>query len=243
VTLDEALEKLALGMKILIREGSAAKNLDQLLPLLESHSWDCMFCSDDAHPDALYTGHINRLVKRAVKLGVDFMKVLRAACVNPVLHYGLDAGLLRRGDRADFIVVNNMTDFGVLATVIGGYIVAENGMTQLPGIDCTPVNRFVAAPVHSGVFALPARGATVRVIEAADGQIYTGAGTAATKVVDGYAVADPEHDLLKIAVINRYEQKPPAVAFIHGFGMKHGAIASSIAHDAHNIVCVGTSDE
>jgi adenine deaminase len=243
VTLDEALEKLALGMKILMREGSAAKNLDHLLPLFERHSWDCMFCSDDAHPDDLYTGHINRLVKRAVRLGVDFMKVLRAACVNPVLHYGLDAGLLRRGDRADFIVVNNMTDFGVLATVIGGYIVAENGMTQLPRIDCTPVNRFVATPVHPGVFALPARGTTVRVIEAADSQINTGSGTAAAKVVDGHAVADPERDLLKIAVINRYEQKPPAVAFIRGFGLKRGAIASSVAHDAHNIVCVGTSDE
>ncbi|MBX7104675.1 MAG: adenine deaminase [Gemmataceae bacterium] len=242
VTLDEALDKIAAGMKILIREGSAARNFAALEPLLHSHPDRCMFCSDDLHPDALAVGHINRLVSRAIAGGADLFEVLRAACRNPVDHYQLPVGQLRVGDPADFIIVTDLAEFCVRETWIAGQCVFSAGTTRIARVDCLAPNRFatVAPPIEA--FRVPARGPFLRVIGARDGQLVTDLVEFPATIKGDHAVADPGRDLLKIAVINRYAPAPPAIGFIRGFGLTRGAIAGSVAHDSHNIVAVGADD-
>ena len=250
--IDEAREKLALGQKILIREGSAAKNFEELWPLLNEAPESCMLCSDDKHPDDLMEGHINQLCARAVAHGVPLFNVLRAACVNPVEHYGLRCGLLRPGDPADLLRLHDLVSFQVMETWIDGQLVAHGGQSLLPRSKSPRVNNFQATAKVASDFALPAPAAAsdpassplrIRVIEALDGQIITGAGQAEALLRDGQIVANPGQDILKIAVVNRYKDAPPAVALVRGVGLKSGAIASSVAHDCHNIVAIGTSDE
>ena len=251
--IDEAREKLALGQKILIREGSAAKNFEELWPLLNEAPESCMLCSDDKHPDDLMEGHINQLCARAVAHGVPLFNVLRAACVNPVEHYGLRCGLLRPGDPADLIRLHDLVSFQVMETWIDGQLVARGGQSLLPRSKSPRVNHFQATAKVASDFALPAPAAAmdpasssplrIRVIEALDGQIITGAGEAEALLRDGQIVANPGQDILKIAVVNRCKDAPPAVALVRGVGLKSGAIASSVAHDCHNIVAIGTSDE
>ena len=243
--IDEAREKLALGQKILIREGSAAKNFEELWPLLNEAPQSCMLCSDDKHPDDLMEGHINQLCARAIAHSVPLFHVLRAACLNPVEHYGLRCGLLRPGDPADLIRLHDLVSFNVMETWIDGQCVARGGQSLLPKSKSPRANKFFALPKTPSDFSIPARqdNSTIRVIEALDGQIVTGAGEAEPLIHNGYIVADPSRDILKITVANRYAAAPPAVAFVRGVGLKHGAIASSVAHDCHNIVAVGTSDE
>lgn len=241
--IEEAREKLSLGMKILIREGSAAKNFDELWPLLREAPESCMFCSDDKHPDDLIAGHINRLCARAVSRGISPFDALAAACVNPVRHYGLRCGLLRPGDPADFVRLRDLAGFEVLETWIDGKCVARDGQPLLPRSGSPCINRFFAKPKHPDDFVVPAGGGSLRVIGAVDGQIVTKSEEAAPLIRDGHAVADPSRDLLKMAVVNRYADAPPATAFVRGLGLRHGAIASSVAHDCHNIVAAGVSDE
>lgn len=243
LTLDEAREKLKYGMKLLIREGSAARNFDEFIPLVDEYPEDCMFCSDDLHPDDLFRGHINILVKRALGRGIDRMKVLKCACVNPVLHYGLEVGLLRTGDFADFIVIDNFDTFTVLKTVINGTVVADKGETRMPTVQVKKVNNFRAAKKRVSDFALRKTGETMNVIEAIDGQLITDKLEISPKVDDGYVISEPGRDILKITVVNRYENQPPSLGFIKGFGLKKGALASSVAHDSHNIIAVGVADE
>ncbi|WP_161890212.1 adenine deaminase [Pontibacter russatus] len=243
-TAEEALDKLAAGMKILIREGSAAKNFEALIPLLPGHYHNIMFCSDDKHPDNLVEGHINLLVKRALAKGNDIFQVLQAACVNPVEHYKLEVGLLREGDAADFIVVDNLEDFNVQATYINGQLVAEQGQTRIALTKSEEINNFNTAPKAPEEFAVPAASATrIRVIEAFDGQLITKEAWAAAKVENGFIVPDVAEDVLKLTVVNRYENAAPAVAFIRHVGLKAGAIASSVGHDSHNIIAVGVDDD
>ena len=247
-TIEEALDKLQHGMHILIREGSAAKNFEALHPLLHDHAAKIMFCSDDKHPDNLEEGHINLLVKRALAHGIDLFKILQAACINPVLHYKLDNGLLKENDPADFIVVDDLQNFNILATYIRGIKVAENGHTLIDSIPSAPVNNFVCTTVKAADFRIPvsdgnATTQQVKVIEALDGQLITNAITATLPVSNGELKGSTEKDVLKMAVVNRYRAATPAVAFIKGFGLQHGAIASSVAHDSHNIIAVGTDDE
>ena len=243
--IDEAREKLALGQKILIREGSAAKNFEELWPLLNEAPQSCMLCSDDKHPDDLMEGHINQLCARAIAHSVPLFHVLRAACLNPVEHYRLRCGLMRPGDPADLIRLHDLVSFNVMETWIDGQCVARGGQSLLPKSKSPRANKFFALPKTPSDFSIPARqdNSTIRVIEALDGQIVTGAGEAEPLIHNGYIVADPSRDILKITVANRYAAAPPAVAFVRGVGLKHGAIASSVAHDCHNIVAVGTSDE
>jgi adenine deaminase len=241
--LEEALEKIAAGMKILIREGSAARNFDALHPLLRLHPESCMFCTDDQHPDLLVQGHINELVRRAVALGYDLFDVLRAASLHPVQHYGLPVGLLRVGDPADFIVVEDLTDFRVLRTYINGELVASEGKPLLEHRSVECPNQFRARPKRVEEFRLPAQGTRARVIEAYDGQLLTGELLLPVRTHDGEVLPDPEQDILKLTVVNRYADAPPAVALIRGFGLRRGALASSVAHDSHNVIAVGASDE
>jgi len=241
--IDEAREKIALGMKVQIREGSAARNFDALYPLLAEYPEHCMFCSDDKHPDDLVRGHINALAARAVRNGMDVMKVLRCACINPVFHYGLNVGLLRQGDAADMVVVDNLKDLAVIKTMVRGETVAEAGESRIARRTATPVNVFRAIPKEPSDFYVQKRSATMRVIDVIEGQLVTGASLEAPFAEGDAAVSDTGRDILKVAVVNRYDDKPPAVGFIRGFGLKKGAIASSVAHDSHNIIAVGVSDE
>jgi len=248
-TAEEALDKLKYGMKILIREGSAAKNFEALAGLLQEHAHMMMFCSDDKHPDSLVAGHINQLCARAVAKGIDVFNVLRAACINPVEHYKLDVGLLQRGDPADFIVVKDLETFEVLQTYINGELVAENGHSKIDiksgdAGAAEEVNHFDCRPLQPADFAVPFTGQkTIPVIEALEGQLITNKLEYAPKTAQGQVVSDTERDLLKIVVVNRYQAAPVAKAFIKNIGLQQGAIASSVAHDSHNIVAVGADDE
>ena len=245
-TLDEALDKVKAGMHILIREGSAAKNYEALCELIRQHPHSVMFCSDDKHPDELLLHHINGLVKRSLQKGYDLYDVLRAACVHPVQHYKIPVGLLRVNDPADFIVVNNLTDFDVLQTYIAGQLVAEDGKTLLPEISAGAINHFAVERKDARAFKIKASSATttVRVIEAIEGQLVTNMLQLPAKVEDGHIVSDIDQDVLKIAVINRYEPDALiAIAFIKNFGLRAGALASTVAHDCHNIIVVGVDDD
>lgn len=245
-TIEEAKEKLTLGMKIIIREGSAAKNFEALIPLLEEYASQIMFCSDDKHPDSLVEGHINQLCARAIAKGHDIFHVLRAACVNPVEHYKLDVGLLQVGDLADFVLVKNLKDFEVLATYIDGKKVAENGKAIFsPSAEKPkPINRFGIGKISADEIKLLAEEDYPHpVIGCIDGQLITDKLTLQPDKLDGCFVSDTNHDVLKIVVVNRYNTAPPAIGFIHRFGLKEGAIASSVAHDSHNIVAVGVDDQ
>lgn len=240
---DEALEKLQKGMKILIREGSAAKNFDALIDLLPAYFENMMFCSDDKHPDDLLLGHINQLCERAVAKGIDVFKVLQAACVNPVKHYNLEVGLLQQGDAADFIVVNNLKEFNVLETYINGELVAKNGKSFVKSVPFEVLNNFNTDIKEVADFRLASSANKIRVIEALDGELVTNQIAADSLIIDGNLVSNTETDVLKMTVVNRYENSKPSIAFIKNFGIKEGAIASSVGHDSHNIIAIGVSDE
>ncbi|HEX6963833.1 MAG TPA: adenine deaminase [Lacipirellula sp.] len=243
-TKEEALDKIAAGCKIAIREGSAARNFEALYTLLGEHPGMTMLCSDDKHPDELLTGHINTLVRRAVERGIDVFDALQAACVNPVEHYGLDVGLLRVGDPADFIEVDSLTGFDVRRTWINGRVVAKEGATLISRVEPAVVNKFVVTHVRPEQFAVAApSGKKLQVIEALDGQLITNRLQFEPKVLDDQAVSDSARDVLKMAVVNRYAPAAPAVAFVKNFGLKTGAMASSVAHDSHNVIAVGATDD
>ena len=243
VDYDEGLEKLSLGMKLLIREGSAAKNLDTLYPLIIRYPDQCMFCSDDKHPDDLLRGHIKQMAERALMMGLDIMNVLKCTCVNAVKHYGLDVGLLQKGDPADFLVVDNLKEFNILKAYINGQIVAERGNTLLLHAPVRTLNNFRAQEKDISDFEVQKRGERINVIVAIDGQIHTDHILAVPKSLNGKVVADIKRDILKIVVVNRYTNSLPAIGFVKNFGLQRGAIASSVAHDSHNIVAVGTTDD
>ncbi len=242
-TAEEAMDKLKHGMKILIREGSAAKNFEALIGLLNDHPNEMMFCSDDKHPDSLVESHINALCARAVAKGIDVFNVLQAACVNPVEHYKLPIGKLREGDAADLIVVEDLVQFRVRSTYIKGQLVAQEGKTLIEGVDETQPNNFNCTAKKPDDFAVPSTSEDLWVITAEDGQLITGKERMNGKVENGHFVPDTDRDLLKIAVVNRYSDAKPAIGWIRNFGLKRGAIAGSVAHDSHNIVAVGTNDE
>jgi adenine deaminase len=244
-TAEEALDKLKYGMKILIREGSAAKNFEALIYLMHEHYDMIMFCSDDKHPDSLADGHINQLCARAVAKGIDIFKVLQAACINPVMHYKMNIGLLKEGDAADFIVVENLKDFKVLQTYIEGELVADKGKSLVISHSPELLNNFDCDEklISDFRFSISDFGETVYAIEALDGQLITNKFECNPIVKDGFYESDVANDILKIVVVNRYKNAPIAKAFIKNFGIKQGAIASSVAHDSHNIVAVGVDDE
>lgn len=243
-TYEEAYEKAEKGLKILIREGSAAKNFEALIPLIKDFPEKIMFCSDDKHPDDLLVGHINELAARAVRLGYPLFDVLRAACLNPVYHYGLEVGLLREGDPADFILCKNLEDFKVEQTFINGECVAEKGRSLIPEVTEKPLNHFNTRVVSPDTFRFEAYARTsVRVIRALDGELITEHDRSELIPENGNLVSDTENDVLKIAVINRYDtDAKPSISFIKNFGLKQGAIASTVAHDSHNIIAVGVDD-
>jgi adenine deaminase len=244
-TKEEALDKLAAGCKISIREGSAARNFDALYTLLGEHAGMAMLCSDDKHPDELVLGHINVLVKRAVERGIDVFDVLRAACLVPIEHYKLNVGQLRVGDPADFIEVDSLSDFNVLRTWIDGQLVAEGGKTLIPKVDVSVANKFVPLKLKAADIAVSAPAddtEKLQVIEALDGQLITNRLEFPVQILHEAVHYNLDLDVLKLVVVNRYYQAPPAVAYIKNFGLKRGAMASSVAHDSHNVIAVGVDD-
>lgn len=244
-TAEEALDKLGYGMKILIREGSAAKNFEALAGLMNDHYEQMMFCSDDKHPDSLVEGHINQLCARAVAKGIDVFKVLQAACINPVLHYKMDNGILSVGDAADLILLEDLVNFKVQKTFIDGELVAENGKSLIKTNSAGIINAFDCKEKVVAQFSIPAAPGqqTVAVIEALDGQLITNKLELPALVKNNEFISDVDNDVLKIVVVNRYRDAPVAKAFIKNIGIKTGALASSVAHDSHNIVAVGADDE
>ncbi len=242
-TKEEALDKLGYGMKILIREGSAAKNFSALVDLIPEYADRMMFCSDDKHPDDLLEGHINQLVSRALAKGHDLYDVLRVACINAVEHYGLPVGLLKAGDPADFIVVENLKTFEVKQTYINGNLVSDGGKCTFTTQKAPVINNFNASKKSVTDFQINTEKSEMQVIKAIDGEIVTERFWTKVKHENGFVVSDTERDLLKMTVVNRYENQAPAIAFIHNFNLKQGAIASCVGHDSHNIIAVGVDDQ
>ena len=247
-TIDEALDKLGFGMKILIREGSAAKNFEALYPLLDSHTNNIMLCSDDKHPDSLLEGHINQLCARAIANGIDKFKVLQAACINPVEHYKLPTGKMQVGDPANFIMVNDLISFEVVSTFINGLMVAEKGKSYIAAIPETSINQFDAPFISAVQLKIdtkdyPNQNGLIPVIEAIDGQLITNCIWMPSTEKENCLIANTTNDVLKLVVYNRYKTAAPSIAFIKNFGFTHGAIASTVAHDSHNIIAVGVDDE
>lgn len=248
-TKDEALDKLKYGMKILIREGSAAKNFEALIDLLNDYPDMIMFCSDDKHPDSLVINHINALCARAIAKGIDIFKILQAACINPIHHYKLDVGMLRVGDIADFIVAEDLVNFNIKATYINGELVAENGKSFIQSKQVEPINQFDCNEIIAEDLIVTTKdfpNATIPVIEALDGQLITNRiEVEVEKLIASdniHLTSNIEEDILKMVVINRYHNAPIAKCFIKNFGLKKGALASTVAHDSHNIVAVGVDD-
>ena len=242
-SLEEAREKINLGMKIQIREGSAAKNFNTLINIIKEHPENVMFCTDDAHPHELINGHINILVKKVIDLGYNILDVIKSATIIPKQHYNLEVGMLQKNDPADFIIVDNFNDFNILKTYIDGELVAENGRSLLTSVPVDTINNFVAEKVAAHDFRVEDKGKDINIIGVINGEIITEKLVGRTKSIDNNLVSDVENDILKIAVVNRYENKKPAVGFIKNFGLKRGALASSVAHDSHNIVIIGCDDE
>ena len=241
-TMEEALDKIKYGMKIQIREGSAAKNFEALIDLMKDHADKVLFCSDDKHPDDLVRGHINQLVKRAIARGYEPIKVLQSAILNPIKHYNLEVGTLQIGDPADMIVVDSLSDFNVLKTYINGELVAENGKSLIEAALAATPNNFVAEKLSPEDFFVQNESKNIKVIEALEGQLITKTFIGKAKVEGENLVSNIADDILKIAVINRYKKSAPAIAFIKNIGLKHGAIASTVAHDSHNIIVTGVDD-
>jgi adenine deaminase len=246
-TIEEALDKLEHGMKILIREGSAAKNFEALYELIEDHPSMIMLCSDDKHPDSLVEGHINSLCARAVAKGIDPLLVLRAACINPVDHYKLPTGKMQVGDAANFILVEDLVSFKVNQTYIKGNLVAENGKSFIEAVSEKAINKFDAASIEENNIQIslneyPQQEGKMAVVEAIDGQLITNKLWLSPKLEGDKIISNTESDVLKMVVYNRYYAAPPKMAFIKNFGFKNGAIASTVAHDSHNIIAVGVSD-
>jgi adenine deaminase len=247
-TIEEAVDKLSFGMHILIREGSAAKNFEALYELIDDHPKKVMLCSDDKHPDSLLEGHINQLCARAVAKGINVFNVLRAACINPVLHYQLPTGFARVNDPANFILVEDLQHFKVIETYINGQLVAKDGHSLIEPVHATSINQFNAKPITISDLQLPVTGypskdGLVPVIHAIDGQLITNLVWDKPTIKDNEIVADTEKDILKVVVYNRYHAAKPKVGLIQSFGFKAGAIASTVAHDSHNIIAVGVDDE
>jgi len=241
-TIDEAIEKIRNGIKAQIREGSAAKNFNALYPLIKKYPEKVMLCTDDCHPDDLVKGHINMLIKRGIEKGIDLFDMLTVACVNPVKHYNMNIGLLQKGDPADFIIIDDLENFNILETYINGEKVYDNGKTLFEYKAGKPVNNFKRKEILKNDLLVKDKGKNIRVIKCFDGQLFTNSIVVKPNTTKGQIIPDIENDLLKLVVVNRYNNSEPAIGFIQGIGLKYGAVAQSISHDSHNIIATGTND-
>jgi adenine deaminase len=245
----EALEKVRRGMSIWIREGTAAKNLDELLPLVtRENSERFAFSTDDRHPwDLLAHGHIDHHVRRAIAAGLDPVLALRLASWSCARHYGFtDRGAVAPGFRADVLTFDSLGDFRPDLVILGGRAVSRGGrlLREIPSGRMAAGPDFRIAGFDRSRLRVPAAsGAVVRVIDVFSGSLATGSATAPARIQDGEAVADPERDISKLAVVERHRGSGNVgVSFARGFGLRSGSIASSVAHDSHNVVVLGADD-
>lgn len=243
IDIEEAREKMDKGMKIQIREGSAARSLDRFHYLLGDDCSKLMLCSDDLHPEMLKMGHINLLVKKLIELGYDIFDIIKISVFNPVDHYKLDVGRLKEGDNADFIVVDNPYEFNVKETWIDGKKVYDGQDVSFKALGGKEINRFHSSKIRKSDIQVNASGNKIRLIKARDGELVTDELIKDVVSNRGNAVSDTGQDILKIVVKDRYNDGDPAIAFISGYGLQKGAFASSVAHDSHNIIAVGVDDE
>jgi adenine deaminase len=241
---EEAVDKITAGMKIAIREGSAAKNFDALYSLIDQYPDHVMLCTDDSHPETLLEeGHIDKIIRKGLGKGIDIYHLLQAATINPVKHYNLNVGLLKEGDPADFIVVEDLENFKVRETIIDGIPVYQNQAIQFKSAPSKPMNVFNRKKITREQIEIKAKTEKIRVMEVSDGSLYTGQTVEKATVKEGKVISDPQRDILKMVVMSRYKNEPVQIGFIKNFQLKKGAIASSIAHDSHNIIAVGTTDD
>ncbi|MDG5799366.1 adenine deaminase [Marinilabiliaceae bacterium ANBcel2] len=244
----EAKEKIMKGMKILIRDGSAAKNFKNLYPLISQFPDDVMLCTDDSHPDEILSnGHIDRIIRLGLSYGVDIFKLLKAAIINPIKHYKLPIGLLKEGDLADFIIVDSLKDLNVLSTFIDGseaYNSEEGYKFSLsPQV---AINNFCAKKVTHEDFLLkvPDYATYAQVINVKDGELITDIfNWDIREYRNNYLNGDLKQDIIKLVVYNRYSHSTPSIGFVKNIGLKDGAIGGTVAHDSHNIVVAGTDDQ
>jgi len=241
-TIEEAREKIGLGMKILIREGSAARNLEALKELFRTDPEKIMLCSDDLHPEMLVKGHIDRLVAKLVSEGFDVFDVIRSCSLNPSVHYGISAGLPQSGNPADLIIVDNLHSMKVRQTWINGRKVYDNGRVLFEYAGSEALNNFNSSKIKKEEIRILASAGNLRIIEALDGDLTTGESSYPVKKGEEIT-PDIRTGILKVVVKDRYRDLRPATAFIRGFGLTGGAFASSVAHDSHNIICIGTNDD
>ena len=240
-TLEEAKEKISLGMKVLIREGSASGNLDNLKDLYRTNPDMVMLCSDDLHPEMLVNQHINKLVARLISEGFDIFDVVKSCTFNPAIHYNLATGSLQPGFPADLIITDDYKKMDILETWIDGKKIYEKGRVLFDYKCEVHLNNFNSSEINAWNVKVSSAGGKLRVIEAFDGDLRTRE-TVVHINKQGHIEADIKTDILKIIVKDRYGDLPPAIGFIRGFGLKSGAFASSVAHDSHNIICIGTND-
>ncbi|REE28506.1 adenine deaminase [Methanothermobacter defluvii] len=242
VSPEEVLEKRRLGMKIMAREGSSARNLRDLAAA------GCDFLvSDDIHPADLLEGHMDRILRRAVDYGIDPVSAVQMVTINPAEHYGLSTGAIAPGWDADFVVVDSLRDFNVKRVYIDGRPVAEEGryLIKRRGGTRAPPRKLEVPdfPVERLDFRAEGDEATVRVIDVLDGQLITEESVATLEVEDGAVQADTSSDILRVSVLDRYGRGNISSGFVHGFGLQEGAIASTVAHDSHNLIVVGVDPE
>lgn len=242
-SIEEAEEKIKYGMLVQIREGSAARNFEALYSLIDKYPDMVMLCSDDLHPDDLYKGHVNRLIRKGLEKGLNLFNLLRAATIIPKEHYNLETGLLQENDPADFIVVENLDNFDVQETWIDGEKVFEKGKVLFQYKKPVPINNFFTGSLNPDDLIVETKSSEIRVIRAYDGELLTGEEIVKPSVLDDIVVTDAERDIAKIVVMNRYKPAKPVVGFITGFGLKEGAFASTVAHDSHNLIAIGMKDE
>ncbi|MFO7754584.1 MAG: adenine deaminase [Bacteroidales bacterium] len=243
ISLEEAREKLEKGMKVQIREGSAARSLDRFHYLIAEKPSGLMLCSDDLHPEMLADGHINLLVKRLLGYGYDLFDILKIVVLNPVQHYDLDVGMLRRGDKADFIIIDNPEEFNINETWINGVKVFDGDSIGFKSPPAKVLNNFNSSYIKAGDIAVKRKEGKIRVINITEGDLVTGVYVWKPGSRGVFVEPDIGDDIHKIIVKDRYKDSAPAVAFIKGFGIRRGAFASSVAHDSHNIIAAGCDDE
>jgi len=243
-TIEEAEAKIKLGMKVQIREGSAAKNYEVLHSLIDLYPNDIMLCTDDTHPDDLMLGHINELVKRSVSKGLNLFNIIKAVNINPIKHYNLNVGSLQKNDSADFVIVNNLKDFSVLKTYISGEEIFNGQRVNITGFENKKLNNFVAEKItENDIKIYNKENKKVKVINCFDGDLLTKQSLENLPLnAQGEILLDTQNDIIKIVVYNRYKKSKPVVGFIKNFGLQHGAVASSIAHDSHNVIACGVTD-